>query len=279
MAQNTSVTLPPLDNPSPTPDGANTSTEANKGLSDSNAIRIYRIGIGEVAFIPLQPVISETIKMQNEIDNSLYAKTNPLVSYTNTIRSYKFDAIVSFDIANFTFDTDNTSLKSTYGTELMDLYTLLRSFLYANYETVQYSSTSAMVARTIKSPPLFKVKFKNLLSYSEDGLCPPGSAKQVGLLGTFSDFKIEPLFVGNYVPWSSDMSVINRADSQQTETKLNGNNAGYQKLQMSFTFVPISQQPMGWESGLGTDGTKFGGISELRQSIAKDNAIKKILGS
>ncbi len=293
MSKSTAVSLPVAASSTPTPAAPATTTPSGSAapeaaplsdLLDSTAIRIYRVGIGEAAFIPVSPIISETIKMQNEIDNSLYAKTNPLISYTNTTRTYKFDGIVMYDVANFTFRPDEgTGLNAQNSNELMSLYTLLRSFLYANYEVQPFdraSNDSSIIARTIKSPPFFKVKFKNLISYTEDGTCPPGSAKEVGLLGTFSDFKIEPVFVGNYIPWSSNMSIARGDTNNSTAISQNGDNASYQKLQVSFVFVPISQQPMGWQNGIGAGNNKltFGGMNELIQSVAADNAIKKILG-
>lgn len=278
MSKNTSTSV---FIPSPTSGQASGQGDSGiKDLLDTNALRIYRIGIGEVAFIPLQPVISETVKMQNEVDTSLYGKTNPLVSYTNTTRSYKFDSVINYDIAQFLFKADkDTGLNSTNGTELMDLYTLIRSFLYANYEAIPFDKNDpslATAAITIKSPPLFKVKFKNLISYSDNGLCPDGHAKEVGLLGTFSEFKIEPVFVGNYIPWASNMSIDRTGGATGTIM----NNAGYQKLQLSFTFVPISQEPMGWQQAAGGNNSlRFGGINELRQAVIAENAIKKILGN
>lgn len=292
MSKSTAISIPvegsntptPATNAPPAAPAAPSTTAAKplEELSDNTAIRIYRIGIGEAAFIPLQPVISETVKMQNEIDSSLYAKTNPLISYTNTIRTFKFDSIVPYDAANFTFRADESSgLADTNSYELMDLYTLLRSFLYANYEVQPFdknNTADGIVARTIKSPPLFKVKFKNFISYTSDGTCPPGAAKKVGLLGTFSDFKVEPVFVGNYIPWSSNMTISRGSDKDSaTAITLNGDNGAYQKLQISFTFVPISQQPLGWQNDLTANKLTFGGINELIQSVASENAITKIL--
>jgi hypothetical protein len=151
---------------------------------------------------------------------------------------------------------------------MMQLVNILKSFLYANYERISDAQNSNIYARVIKSPPIFKLKFKNLISNGTDDITN-NAAKNSGLLGVMKDFKLEPYYNAGYVPFGKD----GERPATYAANPINDMGA-YSEMKISFTFYPIFEQPLGWE----VDKTaEFSGRQELG-GLANNNAIKTILG-
>lgn len=230
----------------------------------SKTLFIYRVGIGELAFNPLNIQVSENISMNNEIQTDIYGKTNPFVSYTNTIRSYNFSFILNA-VRPFNFYDDAEKSEVTISdTNMMQLVNILKSFLYANYDRLQDSGKSNIYARIIKSPPIFKIKFKNLVSNGTESL----KAKESGLLGAMKDFKLEPFYNAGYVPFSGGERTATYSSNAVSDL------GTYSEMKISFNFYPIFEQPLGWEMGKERG---FSGVDSLG-GASSINAIKKILG-
>ena len=250
-----------------TPSAPSTGTGPQLQLTPelSKTLFIYRVGIGELAFNPLNIQLSENISMNNEIQTDIYGKTNPFVSYTNTIRSYNFNFTLNA-VRPFNFYDDAKKDEATVSdTNMMQLVNILKSFLYANYDRLQDSGNNNIYARTIKSPPIFKIKFKNLVSNGTEEL----TAKKSGLLGAMKDFKLEPFYNAGYVPFSLGERSATYASNPVTDS------GTYSEMKVSFNFYPIFEQPLGWEIG---EQRGFSGVDELG-GASSVNAIKKILGS
>lgn len=225
----------------------------------SKTLFIYRVGIGELAFNPLNIQLAENITMNNEIQTDIYGKTNPFVSYTNTIRSFNFSFILNA-IRPFNFTKDVGEDYSD--TSMMQLVNILKSFLYANYDRKQ--ENSGIYARTITSPPIFKIKFKNLVSNGTN----LENAKTGGLLGAMKDFKLEPYYNAGYVPFSSGERSATYASNPIADA------GTYSEMKISFNFYPIFEQPLGWEIG---EETNFSGVKEMG-GLSSVNAVNRILG-
>jgi hypothetical protein len=233
----------------------------------SKTLFIYRVGIGELTFNPLNTQISENISMNNEIQTDIYGKTNPFVSYTNTIRSYNFSFTLNA-VRPFNFYDDAKKGEVTVSdTNMMQLVNILKSFLYANYDRLQDSGNKNIYARTIKSPPIFKIKFKNLVSNGTEDLM----AKNSGLLGAMKDFKLEPFYNAGYVPFGSGERVATYTNNPVTDL------GTYSEMKISFNFYPIFEQPLGWEVREIGKERGFSGVDELG-GASSANAIKNILG-
>lgn len=246
-------------------EGFNPDTSSEKFTAEiGKSLLIYRVGIGELQFNPLNIQVSENITMNNEIQSDIYGKTNPFVSYTNTIRSFNFSFLLNAIRPHGFIPDAATGLKPVDGNSMMQLVNILKSFLYANYERKQNDS---VYARTIKSPPIFKIKFKNLVSNGDSG----NNAKEFGLVGAIKDFKLEPYYNAGYVPFGKGETKITATESSNPIDA-----AGtYSEMKVSFSFYPIFEEPLGWE--LNGETKNFSGKKELG-GMFEASSIKKILG-
>jgi hypothetical protein len=253
-----------------TPEQANVN---NGAFTIGKTLFLYRLGIGELQFNPLNIQVKESININSNIEDQIYAKTNPFVSYTNTNRSFDFDFTITQN-RDYRFFADNSSgLIDSFGNSGLAIMQILKSFLYANYERKQ-DSAGPLYARTIKSPPIFKLVFKNLVS-NGDVLpnIPEGSlARSSGLLGVMKGFKLDPYYNAGYIP--NSFGVKEFADVQ--DAAFIQDQGTYSKIKISFTFVPIFEEPMGWE--IGGEQANFSGVREIGGQI-NGNIIKKILGN
>lgn len=225
---------------------------------ETACIFLYRLGIGEIRLSPYNVVVSEAININQEINESLYAKTNPIVSYTNTTRKFTLSFLIT-DNTIYSFLGEGNLQNQIKQKSLMNITNLFKSFLYANYDRKVDTTNLAIYARTIKSPPVFKLKFQNFIS-NGDGSFPKLSddgiiAKNSGLLGFITNFKLEPTYNPLYKPDNSSKY--------------------YSQIKVSFDYIPIFEEPVGWEIG-GTT-TNFSNIKELG-GLSSTNVISKILG-
>jgi len=262
-----------------TTEAASTATaqQLNFTLSTSKSMFLYRLGIGELQFNPKNMQLAESINSKLNVEDGIYGKTNPFVSYVNTTRTFSVAFILPADSAGFRIVADANSPIRTYsennGTGVVPFMNIMKSFLYANYSTVSEEGgvNSRLIARTIKSPPIFKLLNKSIISNGNfpaaTEVGPESIAKQFGLLGFIKDFKLDPLFGIGYVPFSptGQRDIV---DSSQI-FDAGGN---FKEVKISFTFIPIFEEPMGWD----TENNNFSGFKELG-GLSGANVIGKIL--
>jgi len=257
---------------------AETAKNINFILSTTKSTFLYRLGIGELQFNPKNVQMKENININQVVENNLYGRTNPFVSYTSTNRLFTLTFIMSANLGGFKLVADsNSPIRTTTVNNgeggLTPFMNVLKSFLYANYQTNR-DSNNAVVARTIKSPPVFKLVNKSIIS---NGYLPISEAqiagdaqiaKEHGLLGFITDFKMDPLFGVGYMAYSQ---------SERAATAIQEWEGGsFKEVSVSFTFLPIFEQPLGWASEeLGGGG--FTGVKELGGSIGGTNIINNIL--
>ena len=259
---------------------AETAKNINFILSTTKSTFLYRLGIGELQFNPKNVQMKESISINQTVENNLYGRTNPFVSYTSTSRLFTLTFIMSANLGGFKLVADSNSPISTTTVNngeggLTPFMNVLKSFLYANYQTTR-DSNNLIVARTIKSPPVFKLVNKSIisngtLSISERQIDGDAQiAKEHGLLGFITDFKMDPLFGVGYMAYSQGARDVSK--TQEWE------GGSFKEVSVSFTFLPIFEQPLGWASEeLGGGG--FTGVKELGGSIGigGTNIINNIL--
>ncbi len=232
--------------------------EQNQFSRETASIFLYRLGIGELKFSPYNIGVSESININQEINESLYAKTNPIVHYTNTTRKFSLNFTLTNDTI-FIFDGERELLNQPSQKNLIQLMNIFKSFLYANYDRLK-GTDDTIYARTIKSPPIFKLRFQNYISNGDEGLPKISGynvAKDTGLLGVISNFKIDPTFNPIYRPASNQFPY-------------------YSQIKIAFDFIPMFEEPVGWEIGQGSK--SFSNTKELGGPSSK-NVIKTILGN
>lgn len=230
---------------------------------DTTTLCIYRLGVAELQFVPINMMVAEKVAINSDIDSSIYARTNAFVSYTNTMRTYNITfRYVNQLISNITFENNTGGGNINTVTEFINTF---KSLMYANYDE-KNDSTSTMFARTIKSPPMFKIKYSNFLRGSQEATDPnnPFFGKQSGLLGSITNLSVEPFYSLGYVPYSTNQEV--------DVSKANSANISYSDCKISFDFVPLFEKPLGWGSDA-SGGLKFSNTKQLG-SIA----VKTILG-
>lgn len=257
-----------------------TPQQLNFVLSTSKSMFLYRLGIGELQFNPKNMQLGESISSKLNVEDGIYGKTNPFVSYVNTTRSFSIAFLLPADNAGFRIVADANSPITTYSQNngaggVVPFMNVIKSFLYANYSTTREEAggNSRLVSRTIKSPPIFKLLNKSIIS---NGDFPAAAeigeesiAKQYGLLGFIKDFKLDPLFGIGYVPFSpTGQQVINNDTASAFDT---GGN--FKEVKISFTFIPIFEEGLGWD----TENNNFSGVKELGGIQSGTNVISKIL--
>lgn len=246
----------------------------NGAFTISKTLFLYRLGIGELQFNPLNIQVKESININSNIEDQIYGKTNPFVSYTNTNRSFDFDFTITQNRDYRFFADPSSGLKDSSENSGLAIMQILKSFLYANYERKADTAGPNLYARTIKSPPVFKLVFKNLVSNGDPlDTNPQGTlARSHGLLGVMKGFKLDPYYNAGYIPYS--LGVKNFSEVQNDV--FIQDQGTYSKIKISFTYVPIFEQPMGWE--VGGEEAKFSGLKEIGGPI-NANIINKILGN
>ena len=110
-------------------------------------------------------------------------RMDPIQTFKGTKRTIS----LGWDVPAASFSEARTNLKKA---------SLLVSMLYPEYESGGGGAT------TMSSPPLFKLKFMNLIQDSSQPSAPRGDARTTGLLGTISGFTYEPdLEAGFFQPY------------------------------------------------------------------------------
>ena len=247
----------------------------NFQLSTAKSMFLYRVGIGELQFNPKNMQMKETISINSNVENSLYARTNPFVSYTNTNRTFSFSFIMSADASGFNLVADTAAPITTQFVNngengVIPFMNVMKSFLYANYETKKDSSNERIIARTIKSPPIFKLVNKSIVSNGElPQVMEPNTqiGRTYGLLGFITDFKIDPLFGIGYVQYSQGARIATNDQAWE--------GSSFKEVAISFTFLPIFEEPLGWAAEE-LSGGGFTGVKELG-GVGSANIIKNIL--
>jgi len=107
---------------------------------------------------------------------SVYGRMDPIQTFKNTNRKIS----LGWDVPAASFLEAKDNLRKA---------SLLVSMLYPTYEG---DNTGRKGASLIAAPPLFKLKFMNLIQETQANPASAGSAADSGLLGTMSGFTYEP---------------------------------------------------------------------------------------
>lgn len=233
---------------------------------------IYRLGIAELQVKPLNPLISEKISINSDVDSSIYARTNAFVSYTNTIKSYNLTFTFS-NVHNASILYENVPEDQAAGainSETGGVTSFMRAFqslLYANYDQKNDSTDSAnrMYARTIKSPPIFKIRYGGFIVGNDDISGDGFVGKKSGLLGSITNVNIDPFYTIGYVPFSPNQA----RDMQNVPSEL----ISYTQCKFSFDFIPLYDEPLGWNTttdAIGGSTLKFSNNKQFRSFTITD---------
>lgn len=211
--------------------------------SINTTLCIYRLGIGELQVEPLNPLISEKIALNSDVDTSLYARTSAFVSYTNTIRTYNltFTFASNHEAQEIIENPLKFNIINGRSGGVLEFMRTFQSLLYANYDNKLDTATNPQLyARTIKSPPMFKIRFSNYIRGNDDNDTTPLIAKRSGLLGSITNVNIDPFYAVGYVPFSPNQA-RNLSEAPPSA-------AMYSQCKFSFDFIPLYDQPLGWSS-------------------------------
>ena len=141
-------------------------------------------------------------------EQSVYGRNDPVKPYQSTTRSIS----LAFDVLSH--DIENAK-------ENLGNYSLLTKMLYPVYSVpLNGEDTGAALGRTIKAPPLMKIKFVNFIQ-SANG--------ESSLLGCVDGFTFQPdQAAGFFVSPNGDLwpKIFN----------------------ISFKFTPQHEQPLGWDN-------------------------------
>jgi hypothetical protein len=143
-------------------------------------------------------------------EEQIFGRNDPIKPYQSTTRSLQ----VGFDVLSPNMESAKDNLAK---------YTTLTRMLYPVY-TPPLNNGVQSLGRTIKAPPLIRLKFVNMIQ-SADG---NGS-----LLGCISGF--------NYTP-NRDVGFFVERDGSLFP----------KHFAISFTFAPQHESPLGWDSSTGT---------------------------
>lgn len=189
---------------------------------DNQVIDIYHVPSGEsVRFKAFVTSFSDAYS-SNWNEETPFGRMDPITTYQNTTRQIS----LGWDVPSFSFAEAKENMKKA---------SLLLSMLYPEYEDGDGGAT------TMKSPPLFKVKFLNLIQDSNAPEANSGNAKTSGLLGKLSGFTFEPdLEAGFFQP----SVVVPEAGTQSSD--LGKLFAKTLKFQTELTV--LHQHPLGWKN-------------------------------
>lgn len=167
-------------------------------------------------------------------DEMIFGRNDPIKPYQSTTRSIS----LAFDVLSPNMQKAKDNLAK---------YTTLTKMLYPVY-TPALNSGIQSLGRTIKAPPLIRLKFVNMVQ-SADG---NGS-----LLGCISGFSYQPnRDAGFFVEGGGDLFP--------------------KHFNISFTFIPQHENPLGWDSSTGqflTDNFPYAaGIVTTNDQKQGDNA-------
>ena len=121
---------------------------------------------------------------------------------------------------------------------------LLLSMLYPEYEAGSGGAT------TMVAPPMFKLKFLNLIQDSKLGSSPKSTVENTGLLGTIAGLTYEPdLESGFFQPTKAELDDVAPADVGKLFP---------QTIKFSAEFTVLHQHKLGWKGGASTREKGFG---------------------
>jgi hypothetical protein len=178
-------------------------------------------------------------------------RMDPIQTFKGTKRTIS----LGWDVPAGSFEEARTNLKKA---------SLLLSMLYPEYDGANETGGQGGGATTMSSPPLFKVKFMNLIQDSSQKSAPMGSAQTTGLLGTISGFTYEPdlesgffqpslNYVPNLEPWQEGPRITNDTTFADFK-KLIGPDADKlfpQTIKFQCEFTVLHQHKLGWQKGSG----------------------------
>ena len=139
-------------------------------------------------------------------EEQIYGRNDPIKPYQSTTRSIA----LAFDVLSHSMSSAKNNLAK---------YTTLTQMLYPAY-TPALNSADQSLGRTIKAPPLIRLKLVNLIQ-SADG--------EGSLLGCISGFSYSP---------TQDVGFFVESNGSLFPKHFN----------ISFTFTPQHESPLGWDS-------------------------------
>ncbi len=182
-------------------------TDFNKIAESRNqVIQFIHIATGTTVAFPAfltQYSDSYQVSWGNE---QIFGRNDPVKPWQSTNRSMQ----VAFDVLSHSMDSAKENLKK---------YSILTKMLYPVY-TPPLNGAGASLGRTVKAPPLIRVKFVNMIQ-SADG---SGS-----LLGCIEGFNYEP---------NQEPGFFVEKDGSLFPKHFN----------ISFRFTPQHEDPLGWDS-------------------------------
>lgn len=182
-------------------------TDFNKLAESKNqVIKFIHVATGtSVSFPAFLTEYSDNYSVQwgNE---QIFGRNDPVMPYQFTSRQMQ----VGFDVLSHNLDSAKVNLQK---------YTILTKMLYPVY-TPPLNASNQSLGRTIKAPPLIRIKFVNMIQSANGN----GS-----LLGCIEGF--------NYAPNQEPGFFVER-----------GGDIFPKHFNISFRFTPQHEDPLGWDS-------------------------------
>lgn len=150
---------------------------------------------------------------------TVFGRMDPIQTFKSTSRKIS----LGWDVPASSFEEAKENMRKA---------SLLLKMLYPEYEDGSGGAT------LMKSPPMLKIKFLNLIQDSSAPEANSGNAQTAGLLGTVGGFTFEPdLDMGFFQP-TSKATGIDSADNHKLFPKT---------LKFSADFTVLHQHELGWK--------------------------------
>ena len=158
---------------------------------------------------------------------TVFGRMDPIQTFKNTSRKIS----LGWDVPAASFLEAKENMKKA---------SLLLSMLYPEYDDDSIEATNSGGATTMKAPPMFKVKFLNLIQDATALDANTGTAKSAGLLGTIGGFTFEPdLESGFFQPATSTPGGPTQLDIDKLFPK---------SLKFQAEFTVLHQHKLGWRN-------------------------------
>ncbi len=147
---------------------------------------------------------------------TVFGRMDPIQVYKGTTRQIS----LSWDVPSASELEAQENLKKC---------SLLMNMLYPVY------NTTGDQQRIMTSPPIFKIKFANLITNARGGTTPGGTAKDSGLFGTISGFNYTPDMESGFIEVKDPSSGSNKVSLLP------------QTISLSCLFTVVHDHPLGWK--------------------------------
>ena len=193
---------------------------------------------------------------------NVFGRMDSIQSYRGTTRQI-----------NLSWDVPSSTLEE--GREHMQKCSTLMNMLYPVYSKAG-NSTGDSGGKVLSAPPVFKLKFANLIANTSTGTAV-GTVEQNGLFGTISGFSYSPdfesgFFIENSQGIGSEPTIIP------------------QTISLSCTFTVIHTHDLGWKEtgeqanksypyGLNAANDPFSGVTDLKPGNSNQSSAGKKVSS